>query len=379
MNAGVVTGDDGQQNQAVSQLQFIYDPSAPDANTNSGGTSTTTATSTPSQTAYLSLDNYSGPPGTVFNASGSNFDASETVDIGWDGSTTTVTADDSGSFTTPITVTDDMASGPANITAMGETSMLVATNSFYVEPVSTTTAPVVAEVTPVPTPNDGSAPTYTFSSTEAGNITLGGGCSTNTTSTDATTTTITLNALSAGTYDCTLTVTDAYGNVSNTLNMTEFVVSAPATSNTTENSGGGGGGGGGGMIVGSGPLAPGYVNTDPQTNAVATAAPAPSSQTSAGGGSTNVVTITYPSNGEGSARSAITSGSPAPVALATSSTSTVVSISSTTPGAPNTGAPANAQTAAVANSNTSGWIVAAIVVLAIILIGGALFLSRGVS
>ena len=80
-----------------------------------------------------------------------------------------------------------------------------------------TTAPVIAEVTAVTTPSNDPTPNYTFSSSEAGTITYGGSCSSSTTSAISGNNTITLVSLSDGTYsDCTIIVTDAAGNVSNT-------------------------------------------------------------------------------------------------------------------------------------------------------------------
>jgi len=88
-----------------------------------------------------------------------------------------------------------------------------------------TTAPVIAEVTAVTTPTTDSTPEYTFSSTEAGTITYGGSCSSSTTSATSGNNTITLVSLSIGTYsDCTITVTDAAGNVSSTLTLSSFTV-----------------------------------------------------------------------------------------------------------------------------------------------------------
>ena len=88
-----------------------------------------------------------------------------------------------------------------------------------------TTAPVIAEVTVVTTPTNDSTPDYTFSSTEAGTITYGGSCSSSTTYATSGNNTITLVSLSTGTYsDCTITVTDAAGNVSNTLTLSSFNV-----------------------------------------------------------------------------------------------------------------------------------------------------------
>ena len=88
-----------------------------------------------------------------------------------------------------------------------------------------TTAPTIAEVTAVTTPTTDTTPDYTFSSDEAGTITYGGSCSSSTTSATSDNNTITLDSLSDGTYsDCTITVTDTVGNVSNSLTITSFVV-----------------------------------------------------------------------------------------------------------------------------------------------------------
>ena len=88
-----------------------------------------------------------------------------------------------------------------------------------------TTAPVIAEVTAVTTPTRNSTPNYTFSSSEGGTITYGGSCSSGTTSATSGNNTITLVSLSTGTYsDCTITVTDADGNVSSSLTLTSFTV-----------------------------------------------------------------------------------------------------------------------------------------------------------
>jgi len=97
-----------------------------------------------------------------------------------------------------------------------------------------TTAPVIAEVTAVTTPTTDTSPNYTFSSDEAGTITYGGSCSSSTTSVHIGNQlegcyfehcTITLVSLSTGTYsDCTISVTDAAGNVSSTLTLSSFTV-----------------------------------------------------------------------------------------------------------------------------------------------------------
>ena len=88
-----------------------------------------------------------------------------------------------------------------------------------------TTAPVIAEVTAVTTPNKDSTPDYTFSSDEAGTISYAGSCSSSTTAAVSGNNTITLVALVSGTYtDCTVTVKDSSGNVSNAITVTSFSV-----------------------------------------------------------------------------------------------------------------------------------------------------------
>ena len=107
---------------------------------------------------------------------------------------------------------------------------------FYSDPFTDTTAPVIEEVTFVTTPTNDSTPDYTFSSDEAGTITYGGSCSSETTSATSGNNTITLVSLSEGTYsDCTITVTDEVGNISITLTITSFIVdtTAPVISGST--------------------------------------------------------------------------------------------------------------------------------------------------
>ncbi|MDG2063859.1 MAG: hypothetical protein P8L36_02595, partial [SAR324 cluster bacterium] len=98
-------------------------------------------------------------------------------------------------------------------------------SKFSLELADDTTAPTIAEVTAVNTPTNDSNPDYTFSSDEAGNISYGGSCSSSTTAAISGNNIITLASLSTGTYsDCTITVTDSAGNVSNTLSLSSFFV-----------------------------------------------------------------------------------------------------------------------------------------------------------
>ncbi|HPK28116.1 MAG TPA: DUF5011 domain-containing protein [Candidatus Absconditabacterales bacterium] len=109
------------------------------------------------------------------------------------------------------------------------------------------TAPVLTQVTAVPTPTNNTTPSYTFSSTETGTITYSGSCSSTTTSAISGENTITFNTLVEGTYsDCVIVVTDSAGNPSTGLQVSAFTIdtsvpSAPTvtcsnfTSNTTGN------------------------------------------------------------------------------------------------------------------------------------------------
>ena len=101
-----------------------------------------------------------------------------------------------------------------------------------------TTPPVIVEVTPITTPTTVTTPYYTFSSSEAGTITYGGSCAT---AGSATTNAIVghnliiFNTLSIGIYpNCTITVTDSAGNVSNTLSVTPFTVNTTVTNVTID-------------------------------------------------------------------------------------------------------------------------------------------------
>jgi len=88
-----------------------------------------------------------------------------------------------------------------------------------------TSAPILAEVTPVSTPTNDSTPNYTFSSTEAGTITYIGDCSSATTTATIGNNTITFNALADGTHsNCQIRVTDLLGNQSTLLNISSFSV-----------------------------------------------------------------------------------------------------------------------------------------------------------
>lgn len=120
----------------------------------------------------------------------------------------------------------------------GNNSGKIAVTTFVLE----TVAPVITETTPVPTPSTNQTPVYTFDTDEAGTITYGGACTSSTVAAVVGHNAVTFNTLAPATYStCTITVTDAFGNVSNVLTITPFtidpVVVAPPV-------GGGGGSGG---------------------------------------------------------------------------------------------------------------------------------------
>jgi len=87
-----------------------------------------------------------------------------------------------------------------------------------------TTSPVLAPITPVPVSSNNQEPSFTFNTDEAGTITSNTTFSTPT-SAIVGNNTITFNTLAVGTYtDVTVYVTDAVGNVSNTLTLASFTI-----------------------------------------------------------------------------------------------------------------------------------------------------------
>ncbi len=89
------------------------------------------------------------------------------------------------------------------------------------------TPPVLTEGTKVPTPSYDNTPNYSFTSTEAGDITVDGACSSTKTDAIAGTNPIEFNYLAPGTYsNCTITVTDDANNVSSPLAVNTFTIQA---------------------------------------------------------------------------------------------------------------------------------------------------------
>ena len=97
----------------------------------------------------------------------------------------------------------------------------------------------IYQSTPVVTPTVNQSPSYGFVSTEPGVIHYGGDCSSQTTGAVAGLNTVIFNTLANGTHNnCTITVTDAAGNVSNQLVVSPFTIGLATTATTTGSSNG---------------------------------------------------------------------------------------------------------------------------------------------
>ena len=109
-------------------------------------------------------------------------------------------------------------------------------DNLVIKNTADTTAPTLAEVTPVVTPSNDSTPDVTFSTDEGGTLAVGGSCgSGDEGAIGSGNQTITLTQvdnstpLADGTYsDCTVTVTDASLNASTPLTLTSFTIDATA-------------------------------------------------------------------------------------------------------------------------------------------------------
>lgn len=341
LNGGVVTGADGQQNEAASQLQFIYDPNAGDATTtatSTGSGSGDTATSTDSGSASTTapaISITSPADGASVASSSLEFDftfspADASVSCQFGDATTSYACGSPQIFGSD---SQPLPSGTYPFTVFAQNSAGSATSSVTV---NYTFASSTASSTPVLGCTDSSATNFNASATQD---------------------------------DGSCTFASAGGGT-------------PAPS--------GGGGGGGGMIVGSGPLAPGYVNTNPYGSPYTPPQPGSGNTT---GGSSPVATNLPPNAGfpmpgqvlGASTQNNQTQKKTAPLAVntgltssntgfssssATSTSSTSVAeatTSTTTPGIPNTGA----------SSATSVWVwVVGVILLLIIIAGAWLLLSE---
>lgn len=91
--------------------------------------------------------------------------------------------------------------------------------------VTDNTAPIITEVTPVAITTNLVNPSYTFNSSEAGNISYAGDCSSATAVAIAGSNTIVFNTLGVGSHtNCAIRVTDAWNNPSLLLNVSDFTI-----------------------------------------------------------------------------------------------------------------------------------------------------------
>ena len=122
----------------------------------------------------------------------------------------------------------------ANVSdAAGNAATQVTSSSFSVD----TTAPVLAEVTPIVTPSNNTTPTYVFSSTQAGTMSYTGSSNFSPPNAVVGENSITFNTLVDGTYsNIKIFVTDDLGNVSNGLTIPTFVIDTtkPVLTQVTE-------------------------------------------------------------------------------------------------------------------------------------------------
>jgi len=142
---------------------------------------------------------------TIANPSGNNWTATNIVN----------TSDTNGVVAFTINFIDTSGNTGTQVTAVTNGSSVTIDR----------TAPTLAEVTPVPTPTKDTTPDYTFSSNETGTITYAGGCTSGTTAASSGNNPITYTTLTDGIYGgCTIIVTDATGNASSALDVTDFTV-----------------------------------------------------------------------------------------------------------------------------------------------------------
>jgi len=99
---------------------------------------------------------------------------------------------------------------------------------------STPTGPItIYQSTPVPSQTTNTTPSYSFVSTAAGTIRYGGDCTSPSLAAVAGLNTVTFNALPNGLHsNCTITVTDGGGNVSNQLVVSPFTVNTAGSSSS---------------------------------------------------------------------------------------------------------------------------------------------------
>lgn len=201
----VDTAPDGYAVLAVSS--FTIDTSGPSVaiSAPTSGATVRGAAVTVSATATDALTSVAG---VQFKLDGVNIGAEDTsspFSISWDSTTATNVSHD--------------------LTAVARDAVGNTTTSALVTVTVDNQAPTLAEVTPVSTPTNDVTPAYTFSSDEEGVITYGGDCSSADTTAEADNNVISFNTLAEGAHtNCTVRVTDAAGNASSWLDVTDFTI-----------------------------------------------------------------------------------------------------------------------------------------------------------
>ncbi len=222
MPEGAAADPAGNTNTEAT-YSITFSSSRPTVMLSTNASSTTNATSftvTATFSASVSGFTLSDLTGNITNGSASSFSGISTVFS----FLVTPTADGTVTINLPAGVAVDSDTGHNNNFAAAPLSVVV-----------DRTAPVLSQVAAVTTPTRNTTPSYTFNSTEAGTLIVGGGCTTNTTSVSSGNNTITFNTLSDGAYSCTIRVRDTALNVSSTLTATSFTVDtvAPEISHVT--------------------------------------------------------------------------------------------------------------------------------------------------
>jgi large repetitive protein len=109
-----------------------------------------------SASPYVTLSSFSGHPDVSLTVSGGNYNNGESIGIvatqnGAAVATTTTTADQSGQFSSSIQLPAKLAQGAVTITATGQTSGEVSTNSYYAAPFTPSLTTSDSQTTPYST------------------------------------------------------------------------------------------------------------------------------------------------------------------------------------------------------------------------------------
>ncbi len=119
-------------------------------------------------TTYVTLNSWSGTPGTSITASGGGWKTGDTIDIYFGSASGTPAGSalvaTNGSFTSPLTVPDSASQGSLAIIALDTTTHLQESNFYYVDPLApmiTITAPSHAPFATVQVSGTGFAPNET--------------------------------------------------------------------------------------------------------------------------------------------------------------------------------------------------------------------------